>query len=134
MVFGDRAMDRGKDAIETKAFEDYIRKLYGIHEWEQGHFTCEAGGARSRIDGLYCNQHISFQMDRNCSCSVLEWDKNTSVHRPISFSRRSAPGRPPELRPTSTSVNQRDNWSAEVQQHSNYLCLQDSLSHKPSGD
>jgi len=119
----------GKDAIETAAFEEYIRKPHGMHEWEQGHFTCEAGGARSRIDRLYCNQHISFQMDRKCSCSVLEWDKKTSVHRPISFSRTSAEEKPSGQRPIATSEVQRENWSAEVQQHFSYLCLQDSLSH-----
>ena len=80
------------DIVEAKTFKDNIAGL-GLHEWDQPNYTCEAGGAMSRIDRFYCNQHLSFQLDKQCSCSVLEWDKSTSTHRAICFARRTPPQR-----------------------------------------
>ncbi len=50
-----------------------------FYEWEQPFFTCEAGGARSKIDRMYCNQHISYQLDHSCSCSALEWSRRPFI-------------------------------------------------------
>jgi len=119
----------GKDTLESEAFEESIRKPHSMHEWEQGHFTCEAGGARSRIDRFYCNQHLSLQLDRSCSCSALEWDKATSVHRPISFARRSAS----HTNKSSTQITQADvsrpGWADEVEKHFLHLCQIDGGAH-----
>ena len=46
--------------------------------------------ARSRIDRVYINQHLTCQLDRHYSCAVLEWCRGLSTHRPLSFARRSA--------------------------------------------
>jgi len=119
----------GKDAVERDFFEEHIRKPHKIHEWEQGHFTCESGGARSRIDRFYCNQHVSLQLDRRCSCSVLEWDKATSVHRPISFARRSAGEKPPGQRPITQADVSKEGWAADVQNRFFSLCHADSQAH-----
>ena len=57
---------------DASVFKSLLRDMHGIHEWAQPFFTCDAGGARSRIDRMYCNQHITYQLDRHCSCSALE--------------------------------------------------------------
>ena len=116
------------DIIEAKTFQDNIAGL-GLHEWDQPNYTCEAGGAMSRIDRFYCNQHISFQLDKQCSCSVLEWDKSISTHRAISFARRTPPPKDPSDKPISPHEVQSEGWKGRVIAHYNGLCEGD-----PEGD
>jgi hypothetical protein len=64
-----------KDAGEADVFKTEVRQPFGLAEWEQGHFTHENVTARSRIDRMYCYQHLSMQIDRHIQCAVLEWDR-----------------------------------------------------------
>ena len=102
-----------------------MREGLGLHEWEQPFFTCETAKARSRIDRMYINQHISYQLDYQCSCSVLSWGKALSAHRPISFARHKAPPKPAEDRPLSPSSFRRDGWREEVIADFQWLCTQE---------
>ena len=75
------------DSVNESEFERLLGVPFGLHEWDQEHFTCETVSSRSRIDRVYVNQHLSAQLDRHHSCSVLSWCKHLSAHRPLSFSR-----------------------------------------------
>ena len=71
------------DLAEAEFFENSILKPFGFVEWDQDHFTCEAKGARARLDRVHPNQHVSFQLDRCCKIVVKEWCPDLSAHRPV---------------------------------------------------
>ena len=99
------------NANNANFFKSELRHKHGFHEWEQAFFTCDAGGARSRIDRMYSNQHVSFQIDHNCSCSALEWDFELSRHRAISFSRQSPVPRCFQDKPLQPALFKRKGWN-----------------------
>ena len=117
---------------DAKVFEEALRDTSGFYEWEQPHFTCEAGGARSRIDRMYTNQHIAYQLDHICNCSVLEWDIDLSRHRAISFSRRSPAPRCQDDRPLNPRAFNRKGWADEVLQSFSEMCVQDTVVPSPN--
>ena len=95
-----------------------------MHEWDQPHFTFNNGHCRSKIDRMYCNQHISFQFDRQCSTSALEWEtcKNPcSSHRPISFCRYTPPPKDPNQKPIPDYVYNEADWKDKVRREYEYM-------------
>ena len=84
-----------QDGLEEEAFTDGISQRFGLYELEQEHMTCETAVARSRIDRVYWNQHLSEQLDRHFGSAGLAWVPGLSAHRPVSFFRR----RPSKLGP-----------------------------------
>ena len=112
----------GKDANEAAFFQDKVCRPRGLVEWEQGQFTHENAKARSRLDRMYCNQHLSMQLDRHIQCSVLEWDKGISAHRAISFRRTTPAEKNVEDKPIPASEFKREGWRNEVQDHFMFLC------------
>ena len=60
------------DAAEAADFDRLIGTPLELHEWEQDELTHDAAAARSRLDRCYTNQHLSYQLDQNCSCVALE--------------------------------------------------------------
>jgi len=116
------------NAHDAKLFKDLISTPFDFCEWEQPYFTCNAGGAKSRIDRMYINQHVSYQLDHNCSTSALEWDLELSRHRPIVFSRLSHKNRPPENRPLQAHVFKRKGWAQDVCAAFQLKCAQDHIS------
>jgi len=121
-----------KDSGEAEVFRDHIRTPHCMYEFEQNHFTCEAGGARSRIDRMYTNQHVSFQLDRHITCNVLEWDKHLSVHRPITFSRTAAKPKDPGQKPIPIHEFAREGWKETVLENFHYLCRGDPTNVNPA--
>jgi len=121
----------GKDSAETEVFRKHIRISHHMYEWEQYHFTCEAGGARSRIDRMYTNQHVSFQLDRHIACNVLEWDRKVSVHRPIVFSRITAKPKHPGQTNIPMSECLKEGWKESVVEHFKFLCQGEQLIENP---
>ena len=121
-----------RDQNEAEVFKDCVLDPHGLVEWEQNHLTCEAGGARSRIDRIYCNQHLSFQMNRHITCSVLEWDKHTSAHRPLTFSRTTPARTNQENKPIPLSELKRDGWDKKVLANFHYLCEGDPMINNPA--
>ena len=115
------------NANDAAVFKEVLREGHGFHEWDQPFFTCEAGGARSRIDRMYTNQHISYQIDRNCSCSALEWNLDLSRHRAISFARRSPAPRCVGDKPLCARVFKRKGWADEVIRDFQERCQQDTV-------
>ena len=101
-----------------------------MREWEQPHYTCEWGGARSRIDRIR-NQHISYQLDRHISCSVLEWCQETSAHRPLCFSRRTPSPKCQEGKPIPLADFERKGWLTQVEGQFRYLGIDDANIDNP---
>ncbi len=108
-------------------FKDVFRDGLDFHEWEQSSFTCDAGGARSKIDRMYINQHVSYQLDHHCSCSALEWDIDLSRHRAISFSRRSPAPRCSQDKPLQPDLFKREGWREDVVKRFTELSNQDTI-------
>ena len=94
--------------------------------------TCDIGGPRSRIDRMYTNQHISFQLDYSCYCNALEWNFEVSRHRAISFARRSPKPRCSEDRPLDASVFKLPSWPDFVSRDFRARCEQDYLPSTPN--
>jgi len=120
-----------KDSSEADLFREHIRSPHGMFELEQNQFTCEAGGARSRIDRMYCNQHLSYQLDKHMACNVLEWEKSVSVHRAIVFSRRTPQPKDPESKPIPTCEFHKEGWKEKVVSQFGYLCRGDRAIANP---
>jgi len=80
---------------------------------------------------MYCNQHLSYQLDKQCAASVLEWDKSTSVHRPISFSRRTPPAKETGQRPITSKDVDKAGWADRVTSHFNTLAVGDDEIRNP---
>ena len=49
--------------------------------------TYDSGIARSRLDRVYANHHVSDQMDAKFGCACLDWVPHLSNHRPVVFYR-----------------------------------------------
>ena len=103
-----------RDISDAKNFKDNICKTFQLAEWAQPHPTCETAKARSRIDRVYCNQHLSNQLDRVCSAHALEWCPELSIHRPLSFARCTATSRVMSGKPTSKHTIQHPEWACRV--------------------
>ena len=103
------------DRTDETFFQEEIGDPFGFHEWEQEHFACETAHARSRIDRVYTNQHITAQLDRNISCAALEWVKGLSAHRPITFARISAQRSELKASPLPTAPMDDNDWSKRIQ-------------------
>jgi hypothetical protein len=123
--------ENNNNKINADFFKDAFRDTLGFCEWDQPHFTCDAGGARSKIDRMYINQHISYQLDHNCSCNVLEWDLGLSRHRAISFARRTPVRRCVQDKPLQPVMFQRKGWKEEVTARFAELCVQDTIHLSP---
>ena len=79
------------DMGDAEVLKDHVLKPFSLIEFEQDMFTCEATtGARSRLDRIYQNQHISMQLDRACKAHVDAWCTDLSTHRPVCASRTAA--------------------------------------------
>ena len=120
-----------KDSTEADFFKNHLREEHSFQEWEQSHFTYEVDNARSRIDRMYSNQHVAYQLDRHISCTTLEWDKQLSTHRPISFSRRTPRPKNQENKPIPLNEFKREGWKDQVIEHFKYLCRGDPCINNP---
>jgi len=115
------------NALDAEVFKDLIRTPFDFCEWEQPYYTCDAGGARSKVDRMYINQHVTLQLDHHCSTSVLEWDFDLSRHRPIVFSRRSRTATAFENRPLQHHAFKRPGWANDVFEVFKDKCRQDHI-------
>ena len=75
------------DHDDEKSFQTILGEAFQLAEWRQEHFTHSNAISRSRIDRVYCNQHVNVQLDRSFGCAALNFDHKLSTHRPISFRR-----------------------------------------------
>ena len=99
-----RWADNG-DMKDASILHEYVLAPHKLVEWEQPHFTCESTTVgRSRVDRIFVNQHVSFQLDHACNAHVSEWCPDLSTHRPIGISRskggmKALSGRPMQTCP-----------------------------------
>ena len=102
------------DKNDEEFFQDNIATPFELFELSQEQFTCETAQARSRIDRVYTNQHLTEQLDRIISCSTLEWVKDLSAHRPVSFGRTSSRKSEMKEKPLPTSPMDNEDWERRV--------------------
>ena len=114
-------------AAVAKTWHDHVAAPFDLHEWYQPQFTHRVpnDGARSRLDRMYCNQHLSFQLDKNCACTMLDCSENISHHRPISFARISPRPKGGDDKPLAPSDVQKPGWVQEVQSAFQRTCRDD---------
>ena len=113
------------DEGAAKAWNEHVAGPFGLHEWSQPQFTHTGSGARSRLDRVYCNQHIAFQLDRNCVCTRLECDHDVSHHHPISFARTTPRPKSGDDKPLSPKDLAKDGWGTSVIFNFQRNCLGD---------
>ena len=77
------------DEGEAKVIDSVLEQA-GLKELEQSEFTYRFETCRSRIDRIYTNMKRYEWLDRDIGCVALDWDDNTSRHRPIAGYRRGA--------------------------------------------
>lgn len=82
-----------RDSKDTEVLDDCLLQPFGLHEWEQTHFTCDPKGARARLDRMYVNQHISVQLDHNSRAYFEKWCPDLSTHRPVGIARVKGGGK-----------------------------------------
>ena len=82
----------GRDGREETHWGRAIEVPHGLHELHQPEMTYSSPNARSRLDRIYCNQSTVENFDRKMVCAALEWHRELSRHRAISF-RRTLPKR-----------------------------------------
>ena len=105
----------------------HIAASFQMHEWYQPQFTryCGETGTRSRLDRMYCNQHLSFQLDRYCACTMLDCVLAVSHHRPISFARRTPRPKQGDDKPIPASVIKKAGWADAVKSAFQRVCKKD---------
>jgi len=125
-----RWADNG-DSRDAEILHEHVLQPFAFHEWEQVHFTCEAKGARARLDRIYINQHLSLQLDHNCSAYVEEWCEGISVHRPVGVSRSKGGNKDLPDKPMQAWAFKHADFADRVQVHYRFL-LHDSNLHQNS--
>ena len=102
------------DREEEEAFARCLGLKFGFCELEQEHCTHENALARSRLDRIYTNQHLTEQLDRHYFCVALEWKRGLSAHRPISFGRRRSCAHSFAERPLPPAAMEDPTWPSRV--------------------
>ena len=77
------------DQAEASDVARFLERL-GMRELEQDKFTYRFADCRSRLDRVYTNMGGHEWLDRDIGCVALDWDDNTSRHRPVAAYRRSS--------------------------------------------
>jgi len=103
------------DNKDAELLEKLILEPFGLVEWEQSHYTCQAKGARSRIDRAYSNQHTAVKLDSNCRAYVLGWCEQLSAHRPIGMARNRGGKKSCSLQPLKPWVIKHKDFAERVQ-------------------
>jgi len=109
------------DKQDAEVLEDYILKPFGLVEWEQSHFTCQAKGARARLDRVYVNQHVAMKLDMNCRAFVYGWCDDLSAHRPIGISRSRGGDKSQSKQPLKTWPLKHKDFADRVQVQYNHV-------------
>eukprot|EP00973_Karenia_brevis_P019279 2643783-Karenia_brevis.AAC.1 len=103
---------------ETLAWNRSMVLKHGFAEWEQDQMTCETGVVLSRIDRVYCNQHVAEQLDRQLVCTTLPPSMGLSAHRPLHFAKLQPQSRDAQiLRPLPASAIQHPDFERLVGEH-----------------
>ena len=102
------------DMFEENDFQEVLAKPFALSERQQEHFTCDTALARSRLDRIYSNQHLTDQLDRWHGCSALQWVRHLSAHRPVSFTRRTPTSHKECEKPLPLPVIKDPSWPVRV--------------------
>ena len=77
------------DKGEGSHFKNTTGLAHGMVEMHQLEHTHAAASTRSRLDRIYCNQHVSEQLGKNLKAVALGWKPAVSSHRAVLFSHFS---------------------------------------------
>ena len=72
---------------EGNQWNESMFQRHGLVEWQQELMTCETGLVYSRIDRIYCNQHVSDNLNRHFYAAALPPASPLSAHRPLQFAK-----------------------------------------------
>ncbi len=84
----DRSPSLPGPELGEKEEEHWLAGLPGTYERYQPNFTHRKSSSWSRLDCVYSNAHLAFQLDRTHSMAALDWGHG-SDHRPIRAERRT---------------------------------------------
>jgi hypothetical protein len=62
-----------------------VAEAHAMKEFVQEDYTCENSFGWSRIDRGYTNLHVADVCAMRCACSLLEYPRQLSDHKPLSF-------------------------------------------------
>ena len=121
-----------RDVTEEEHFREVVLNPFQLHELRQTAHTHDSAIARSRLDRVYWNQHLSQQLDREVLAVPLEWVPHISDHRAVAFARR-APNRKAwdPNRPIPAHVLKHPFWPIRVAAEYNHL-VQDNAANSNS--
>ena len=79
-------------ASDAREADEWTRLVASqqVHEIWQGDYTHDGPQTRARLDRVYCDMHLSWQLDREVYACPLEWQPLLSQHRALSFGRIAA--------------------------------------------
>ena len=104
----------GGDAAEETYFNKNLASQHGLYELSQEFFTCDSPLAKSRLDRIYTNQHVSIQLDRMTSCQALDWCNDLSAHRMVSFEKTTPAARGLCGKAIPVFTIRREDWDDKV--------------------
>ena len=112
---------------EERRFEKTVATPHGLHEQYQNDFTHQSSSAWSRLDRIYCNQHVVEQLDRELRVTALDWREDLSNHRAVGFSRKIPDEAASGRRGVSEAAIKHVDFPRRAR-----LALQDSLKDDPN--
>ena len=98
------------DSNEENHFKNIVARPHGLHEMFQMEPTHASATSRSRLDRIYCNQHVVEQLDRHIKVVALEWKPQLSHHRAVLFARRLPHAVSSDERPVCVQSIQHDDF------------------------
>ena len=98
-----------------------------LFEMDQEDFTHRSSIGTSRLDRVYANYPVSFQLDRRIMCQALAWPDSplVSTHRPVAFSCTSAPESAQSTVQLQATVLVEPTWKHRVLIHFEHLLAQE---------
>ncbi|CAK0835549.1 unnamed protein product [Prorocentrum cordatum] len=102
------------DAAEQREAMATLWSPAGLYEVRQDEPTHECAQAWSQLDRCYWNADLAGQLDRDISCTALEWVPHLSAHRAIAFGRRTPARRKAGAAPVRPEIVAVASWSLRV--------------------
>lgn len=78
-----------RGAGEKTHFQATAGRPFALHDMYQSEYTHASISSGAKLGRIYCNQHVSEQIDRSLRASALEWRPELLAHRAVFFARSS---------------------------------------------
>ena len=103
-----------RDGPEQDHFHQQFQVDRGFQELAQEEFTHDSERGESRLDRVYSNHPMADQLDRDWGCAALQWVKQLSNHRPVSFYRKGCRTTDWRDRPLPVTVFSDPAWASRT--------------------